>query len=118
MAGAPKDFTVLSGDDSLTIPMMAAGATGVVSVLANVAPRETAALCAAFLKGEVQKARALHLKLFPLVKALFVETNPIPVKAALEMMGFCRGAPRLPLTPLDPRNRPGLRRQLKDCGLL
>jgi 4-hydroxy-tetrahydrodipicolinate synthase len=118
VAGAPKGFAVLSGDDSLTVPMMAVGAAGVVSVLANVAPRETAAMCAAALAGDSKKARGLHLRLFPLVKALFVETNPIPVKAALEMMGVCGGTPRLPLTALAAANRPLLRRELAARGLL
>jgi 4-hydroxy-tetrahydrodipicolinate synthase len=117
-AGAPKGFAVLSGDDSLTVPMMAVGAAGVISVVANVAPRQTAALCAAALAGDFAKARSLHLKLFPLVKALFVETNPIPVKAALEMLGLCGGRPRLPLTALTAANRPLLRRELAACGLL
>ena len=118
LAGAPRGFSVLSGDDSLTLPMMAVGATGVISVAANLAPKETAALCQAFLGGDVAKARRMHLQLFPLIKALFIETNPIPVKAALEMMGLCRGVMRLPLTPLDVKNRPLLRRTLKDFGLL
>jgi 4-hydroxy-tetrahydrodipicolinate synthase len=118
LAGAPKGFAVLSGDDSLTVPMMAVGATGVISVAANVAPHQIAAMCAAALAGDFKKARGLHLKLFPFVKALFVETNPIPVKAALEMMGLCGGKPRLPLTTLTSANRPLLRRQLADCGLL
>jgi 4-hydroxy-tetrahydrodipicolinate synthase len=118
LAGAPKGFAVLSGDDSLTVPMMAVGAAGVISVVANVAPRQTAAMCAAALAGDFKKARRLHLKLFPLVKALFVETNPIPVKAALEMLGLCGGTPRLPLTPLTAANRPLLRRELAACGLL
>lgn len=113
----PK-FTVMSGDDSLTIPMMSVGARGVVSVVANVAPKETRALCDAFLKGDIKKAAALHLKLFPLVKSLFLETNPIPVKAALGMMGLCRPEPRLPLTPLSDAARPVLKRALKDFGLI
>ncbi|NNN06822.1 MAG: 4-hydroxy-tetrahydrodipicolinate synthase [Elusimicrobia bacterium] len=115
---APKGFTVLSGDDSLTIPMMSVGARGVVSVVANVAPKQTAALVSAFRKGDVAKAAALHLKMFPLIKALFVETNPIPVKAALGLMGLCRPEPRLPLTPLSAAARPTLRKALKDFGLL
>jgi 4-hydroxy-tetrahydrodipicolinate synthase len=114
----PPSFTVMSGDDSLTLPMMAVGARGVVSVVANVAPKETQALCDAFLKGDLKKARALHLKLFPLIKALFIETNPIPVKAALGLMGLCRPEPRLPLTPLSPAARPALRKALKAFGLL
>ena len=70
------------------------------------------------LKGNLKKARALHLKLFPLVKALFVETNPIPVKAALGMMGLCRPEPRLPLTPLSTESRPALKKALRDFGAL
>jgi 4-hydroxy-tetrahydrodipicolinate synthase len=115
---APKGFTVMSGDDSLTIPMMSVGARGVVSVVANVAPKQTAALVSAFLKGDHKKAAALHLKLFPLVKALFAETNPIPVKAALEILGLCRAEPRLPLTPLSASARPALKKALKDFGIL
>ena len=75
-------------------------------------------MCRAFLAGDQGKARKLHLKMFPLIKALFVETNPIPVKAALEMMGLCRGEPRLPLTPLEPKNRALLRSELKKFGLI
>ncbi|MDP3542061.1 MAG: 4-hydroxy-tetrahydrodipicolinate synthase [Elusimicrobiota bacterium] len=111
-------FTVLSGDDSLTLPMMSIGARGVVSVVANIAPRATQALCAAALKGDYKRAAALHLKLFPLIKSLFVETNPIPVKAALSMMGLCRPEPRLPLTPLTTENRPTLKKALKEFNLI
>ena len=111
-------FTVLSGDDSLTVPMMSVGAKGVVSVVANVAPKQTQALCAAALKGDYKRAASLHLKLFPLIKSLFVETNPIPVKAALAMMGVCRPEPRLPLTPLSAENRPALKKALKEFNLI
>ena len=113
-----SSFTVLSGDDSLTLPMMAVGARGVVSVVANVAPKATQALCEAALKGDYKRAAALHLKLFPLIKALFTETNPIPVKAALAMMGVCRPEPRLPLTPLSAHSRPALRKALKEFKLI
>jgi 4-hydroxy-tetrahydrodipicolinate synthase len=112
---APR-LDVLSGDDSLTVPMMAVGARGVVSVVANVAPKETAKLVALALKGDYKAAAALHLKLFPLIKALFVETNPIPVKAAMALLGLCRPEPRLPLTPLAPENRAALRAALKSFG--
>lgn len=118
LALTKRDFTVLSGDDSLTLPMMSVGAKGVVSMVANVAPKETQALCAAALKGDYKKAAALHLKLFPLIKSLFVETNPIPVKAALAMMGACRPEPRLPLTVLTAENRPALKKALKEFGLI
>ncbi len=112
------DITVLSGDDSLTLPMMAVGARGVISVVANVAPKMSADLCRHALDGDFAKARKTHLKLFPLVKSLFVETNPIPVKAALELMGLPAGAPRLPLTPLGKEHLPLLRGELKKLGLL
>ncbi|MFI5346153.1 MAG: 4-hydroxy-tetrahydrodipicolinate synthase [Elusimicrobiota bacterium] len=115
---APKGFTVMSGDDSLTLPMMSVGARGVVSVVANIAPKETQALCDAALKGDYKTAAALHLRMFPLVKALFTETNPIPVKAALGLMGLCRPEPRLPLTPLSAASRPALKKALKDFGLI
>jgi 4-hydroxy-tetrahydrodipicolinate synthase len=114
---APKGFVVMSGDDSLTIPMMSIGARGVVSVVANIAPKETAALVAAHLKGDTKKAAALHLKLYPLVKAMFIETNPIPVKAAMGLLGLCRPSPRLPLTPLSDEARPALKKALKKFGL-
>jgi 4-hydroxy-tetrahydrodipicolinate synthase len=111
-------FTVLAGDDSLALPMMAVGARGVVSVLSNIAPRHVASLCSAFLKGDAAKAKELHLKALPLIKALFVETNPIPVKAALEFMGLCSAAPRLPLTPITPPARAALKKQLQAFGLI
>ena len=110
--------TVLSGDDSLTVPMMSVGAKGVISVVANIAPKQTQAVCAAALKGDYKKAAALHLQLFPLIKSLFIETNPIPVKAALAMMGVCRPEPRLPLTSLSAENRPALKKALKEFKLL
>ena len=114
----PKNFSVLSGDDSLTLPMLAVGAVGVVSVIANIAPQATAALCAAAAKGDFKTARALHKKMFPLLKALFLETNPIPLKAALELLGQCGGGLRLPLTTLSPAPRAQLRAELKAFGLL
>ena len=82
-----SDITVLSGDDSLTLPMMSVGATGVISVAANILPANVAAMCAAFAKGDVAEAQRLHYDLLPLVKGLFLETNPMPVKAALHRMG-------------------------------
>ena len=100
----PEGFTVLSGDDSLTLPMMALGAKGVISVLANICPRETALLCDAHLRGDAAHARKMHLRLFPLMRALFLETNPIPVKAAAAKLGLCKNELRLPLTPMPPEN--------------
>ncbi|MCY2931254.1 MAG: 4-hydroxy-tetrahydrodipicolinate synthase [Planctomycetota bacterium] len=110
-------ITILSGDDSLTLPFMSVGATGVISVLANVLPREIRALCDATARGDFAAARSLHLKLFPLFRGMFVETNPIPVKAALAMMGLIRNELRLPMTPLSPAHRPALAKLLQAFGL-
>ncbi len=94
------DITVLSGDDSLTLPMMAVGATGVISVAANVVPAEMAALCREFDAGNFAGAKDIHYKLYDLFKGLFFETNPMPVKAALTHMGLIKNVLRLPLTPM------------------
>lgn len=112
------DITVLSGDDSLTLPMMAVGATGVVSVAANVAPAKTAGLCAEFRKGNLDAAQKLHYELMPLFKALFLETNPMPVKAALARMGLIENILRLPLTPMRPEPFAKLEAVLKQLGLI
>ena len=96
------DITVMSGDDSLTLPMMAVGATGVISVAANVAPGKVAAMCKAANAGDFAGARAIHYELMPLFKGLFFETNPMPVKAALAKMGLIENVLRLPLTPMLP----------------
>ncbi len=115
--GADPDFAVMSGDDSLTLPMMSVGARGVISVVSNVAPAETARMCELFLQGDVGGAAELHHGLFPLVKALFCETNPIPVKYAVSLLGLCRPEPRLPLTPLSEKNRETVRKALAAAGL-
>lgn len=99
---AQCDITVLSGDDSLTLPMMAVGARGVISVGANVVPRRLAQLCAAFDEGNLKRARELHFEILPLLKGLFLETNPMPVKALLARMGLIENVLRLPLTPMRP----------------
>lgn len=112
------DFTVLSGDDSLTLPMMALGAKGVITVTANVAPKDMAALVTAALAGNFAEARASHFKLASLFIALFYETNPIPVKEALAMMNKIEPEFRLPLTPLSSDNRERLRQVMKDTGLI
>jgi 4-hydroxy-tetrahydrodipicolinate synthase len=94
-------FTVLSGDDPLTMPMMAIGAKGVISVLANIVPDRVAQMVDAMLASDFAQARKMHYNLFALSKAMFIETNPIPVKAALHMMGYISDEIRLPLTPLS-----------------
>ena len=116
--GADKDFVVMSGDDSLTLPMMAVGAKGVISVASNVAPAETARMCELFLDGDIAGAAELHHRLFPLIKALFCETNPIPVKYAASLLGLCSPEPRLPLTPLSQARRAGLKAEMIKAGVL
>ncbi|RJP18573.1 MAG: 4-hydroxy-tetrahydrodipicolinate synthase [Candidatus Abyssobacteria bacterium SURF_5] len=112
------DITVLSGDDSLTLPMLAVGAKGVVSVAANVAPAEVAALIDSFNSCNMEEARQIHYQLLPLFKVLFCETNPIPVKRALNMMGLIENELRSPLFPLSPENEPKLRKVLEELNLL
>jgi 4-hydroxy-tetrahydrodipicolinate synthase len=111
-------ITVLSGDDALTLPMLAVGAKGVITVTANIAPAEMAAMMDAFAAGKQEEARRLHYKLFPLFTALFLETNPIPVKGALALMGKIDGELRLPLSPMAPDTRDKLAKTLKECGLI
>jgi len=119
LRGAMGDrFEILSGDDSLTVPFMAVGAQGVVSVASNVAPREVAQMVKAYASGQTKKALALHQRLYPLFKDLFIETNPVPVKAALAMMGQIEEEYRLPLVPMAAKNREILRATLKGCGIL
>ncbi len=113
----PK-FVILSGDDSLTLPFMSVGAQGVVSVASNVMPREVSEMVKLFLAGNAAAALRLHEKLYPLFKNLFIETNPIPVKAALAMMKLISEEYRLPLVPMDPKNRAVLRAAMKRCGVL
>ncbi len=114
--GADRDFAVMSGDDSLTLPMMSVGARGGISVVSNVVPAKASKLCALFLEGKQAKAASLHHELFPLVKALFVETNPIPVKYAVSLLGLCLPEPRLPLTSLAVKNRKTIRKLLNSRG--
>ncbi len=112
------DFTVLSGDDSLTLPLMAVGGRGVISVVANVLPKEVAELTHAALDGDWKRARELHGKLFPICRGMFMETNPIPVKEAMAMLGLCRAEWRLPLCPMSDANRDRLRKILLNAGVL
>jgi 4-hydroxy-tetrahydrodipicolinate synthase len=113
----PK-FAILSGDDSLTLPFMAVGAHGVVSVASNVIPREVAHMVRAYTTGNTSLALKLHDKFYPLFKDLFIETNPGPVKAALAMMGLIEDEFRLPLVPINAGNREKLRKTMKACGVL
>lgn len=113
----PKKFCVLSGDDFLFFPMMALGAKGVISVASNVAPRAMADLYDAYVIGEVSRAREIHYHLWPLFHALFIETNPIPAKTALAILGRIREEFRLPLCPMGDANRKALARVLSDMKL-
>lgn len=113
------NLTILSGDDSLTLPMLAVGAEGVVSVVANLVPREVMGLVSAFEAGQVEQARAAHRRLFPLCRdMLSLAPNPVPLKAALALLGRGNGELRLPLTPLDELARETLKRRLISHGLL
>jgi 4-hydroxy-tetrahydrodipicolinate synthase len=113
------DLTVLSGDDSLTLPMLAVGAEGVVSVVANIVPKDVIAMLSAFQRGDFSEARRLHLKLFPLCRDLLgLAPNPIPVKSALAILDRGNGEMRLPLCPTDAKGRDALKRTLVRYGLL
>lgn len=116
---ALTDLTILSGDDSLTLPMMSVGAKGVVSVVGNVVPRDMMALVKAFAAGKVSEAQTWHRKLFPLCRdMLSVATNPIPLKAAMKMLGRGTGELRLPLCPIDAAGEAKVRQTLVGYGLL
>jgi len=111
-------LAVYSGEDSLTFSLMALGGKGVISTVANVVPREMSELAGACLKGEWEKGRELQLKLVPLIRAVFVETNPIPIKTALSLMGKCRADLRLPLTAMAEGNLRKLRQTMADFALV
>ncbi len=111
-------LTVLAGDDALTLPMMAVGGKGVITVTANIVPAEMARLVAAFTEGKIEEARRIHFKLSPLFSALFFETNPIPVKEALSLMGKIDPELRLPLCPMAQDTREKLVQVLKDASLI
>ncbi|MBI3455914.1 MAG: 4-hydroxy-tetrahydrodipicolinate synthase [Candidatus Rokubacteria bacterium] len=112
------DFTVLSGDDTLTLPLMSVGGRGVISVVANFLPKEVTELTHAALDGDWKRARELHLRLFPVCQAMFIETNPIPVKETMAMLGLIRAEWRLPMCPMSDANRDRLRKILVHAGVL
>jgi len=114
----PKSFDLISGDDSLTLPVMAIGGTGVISVTANIAPKDVADMVDFFEKGELEKAQAMHYKLLMLTKALFIETNPIPVKTAMGLMKMMDPGMRLPLSEMLPENKEKLVKALRGYGLI
>jgi 4-hydroxy-tetrahydrodipicolinate synthase len=118
VAACGPEFAVLSGDDALTLPILAVGGKGVISTTSNVAPADMAALVRAARDGDLARARQIHLRLLPLFDALFCETNPIPLKAAVAMLGLAADEIRLPLTPLTDANRERVRVVMKELGLL
>jgi 4-hydroxy-tetrahydrodipicolinate synthase len=115
---APRDFRVLSGDDAMTVAIIALGGVGVVSVVSNQAPGMMSAIVDAALDADFAKARSLHYKLLPLMNINFVESNPIPVKAALAMMGLIGENYRLPMVPITPANREKVSKVVEELGLL
>jgi 4-hydroxy-tetrahydrodipicolinate synthase len=113
-----EGLEVYSGEDSLTFSLMALGGKGVISTVANVAPREMSQLTRACFEGDWEKGRSIQFQLIPLIRSLFIETNPIPVKTALSLMGKCRGDLRLPMTPMAEPNVKTLKKAMSDFGLI
>jgi len=111
------NIDMLSGDDALTLPLMSIGGKGVVSVVANIIPKEVAEMVGAYLNGNIEKARKLHYKMFLLIKAMFIETNPIPVKTAMGILGMCGSDMRLPMCAMDEKNKEKLAKAMMDYGL-
>ena len=109
---------IYSGNDDQVVPIMSLGGKGVISVLSNIMPAKTAEMCERFFKGDIEGSRALQLKLLPLINALFCEVNPIPVKAAMGAMGWCKNYVRLPLTPMEDAHWQKLRSLMAEQGLL
>ena len=119
IAACPKDFAVMSGDDFTSFATVAIGGSGVISVTSNVAPKDMAAMMYSALNHDMATAQALHYKLFPLMKAMFLDTNPVPAKTALELMGLIEsGTPRLPLYPMNEATTEKLKKALADYGLI
>ncbi len=112
------DFDLISGDDSLTLPVLAIGGCGVISVVANIVPKDVSDMVSAYMNGNIEKARGLYYKMLPLVKAMFIETNPIPVKTAMAMMGMIEPDMRLPMCNISEVNKEKLRQALRKYGLM
>ena len=113
-----NDFIILSGDDNMTLDILKIGGHGVISVAANIIPQDIVGMINAFNKGNLKEAEAIHKKLLPLCSALFIETNPIPVKQAMEYLGMCFHSTRLPLCDMEPDNAEKLKTALEQYGLL
>ncbi|MEP6495618.1 MAG: 4-hydroxy-tetrahydrodipicolinate synthase [bacterium] len=116
--GRTPEFSVLSGDDEMTLPLMALGGDGIVSVISNATPKLMAQLCARMRAGELAQAREIHMRLLPWMRAAFVESNPLPAKAALAMMGRIKNVLRLPLVPMLETNNETVRAALTGAGAL
>lgn len=112
------NFDLISGDDALTLPLLSIGGTGVISVVANIIPRQVAEMVKAYLKGNFKKALQLHYKLLPLIKAMFIETNPIPVKTSMGLMGLCEPDLRLPMCSMEKENLAKLKKVLRSHKLI
>lgn len=112
------NLDIYSGNDDQILPILSLGGKGVISVLSNVMPRQTAEMCRRFFDGDIAGSTKMQLDLLPLINALFSEVNPIPVKAAVAAMGFCENYLRMPLTPMEPQNWEVLRRLMIEQGLL
>ncbi len=118
IAMSPPDFTVLSGDDCMALPLLSIGGKGVISTTSNIAPRRVMEIVTRFQAGDIAGARKVHYELLPLFDALFCETNPIPIKAACSALGWCDTEIRLPLTQIDDANLERLKIVMKDLGIL
>ncbi len=114
----PPAFSVVSGDDNLTLPLLALGGRGVISVVSNLLPRKVSDLCAAGLKGDLATARKIHFELLPIFKAAFIETNPIPIKAAMNLAGLPAGPVRMPLCEMQSANYEKLKAVLQQMGVV
>ncbi|MBF0478182.1 MAG: 4-hydroxy-tetrahydrodipicolinate synthase [Candidatus Omnitrophica bacterium] len=117
-AACGDKFDLMSGDDVLTLPLLSIGGTGIISVVANIIPRDVAKMVKLFEKGDLAGAKKLHYQMLPLVKAMFLETNPVPVKTAMGMMGLCSDEVRLPLCEMTSGNKEKLKQALKEYGLI
>lgn len=118
MAACGGDIDMYSGNDDMIVPILSLGGKGVISVIANIIPKETHELCAAFLEGRIEESRKLQLEMMDLAGALFCEVNPIPVKTAMNLLGYNVGSLRLPLCEMEPANLERLQTALKNYGLL
>lgn len=117
-ASATEGFTIYSGNDDQIIPILSLGGQGVISVLSNLLPKETSAMVHAYLEGNIEQARTMQLQYLPLIHALFCETNPIPVKAAMALMGYGTNTLRLPLVTMETEHEAQLRARMQEVGLL